>query len=62
MIKLSYHPELEISAERTDGLMDTKIGQGVELILNYVVIAKTKSYTMFRITSAYRTTNDRRVY
>jgi len=56
-----YKPEVVLSAE-SSGLMETKLGQMVEVILNYVVVEKTKSYTVLRITGAFRTTRDRRVY
>ncbi len=56
-----YKPEVELPAEAST-LMDTKLGQDVEVILNYIVVEKTKSYTVLRITGAMKTSNDRRVY
>lgn len=60
-MRREYKPEVDLSAEGAL-LMNTKLGQEVEIILNYVVVEKTKSYTVLRITGAMKTSNDRRIY
>jgi hypothetical protein len=50
---LVYQPTFELNENMCLGLGDKKIGQRVQLIVDYQVIEKTKSYCVLKVNSAY---------
>lgn len=48
-----YQPTFELNENMCLGLGDKKIGQRVQLIVDYQVIEKTKSYCVLKVNGAY---------
>ena len=48
-----YQPTFELNENVCPGLGDKKIGQRVQIIVDYQVIEKTKSYCVIRINGSY---------
>ena len=59
-IQTRYRPVMEVEANLGNGLLDMKITQAVQGIINYQVIEKTKNYTVLRIKSFYNLPPKRR--
>jgi len=57
----SIEPSLEISEKIMPGLSDKKVGQRVQGIINYLVVEKTKSFVMLRV-SFIQQLSDKRSY
>jgi hypothetical protein len=48
-----YQPVFDLNENQCLGLGDKKIGQRVQVIIDYQVIEKTKSYCVLRVNSSY---------
>jgi len=53
-------PEVTIPEQMAMGLNETKIGQKVQVIMNYRVIEKTRSFTILQITGVHPVSKARR--
>jgi len=48
-----YQPTFDLNENICSGLGDKKIGQRVQIIVDYQVIEKTKSYCVLKVNGAY---------
>jgi hypothetical protein len=48
-----YQPTFDLNENQCPGLGDKKIGQRVQVIIDYQVIEKTKSYCVLKIKCSY---------
>lgn len=54
MVKLltpTFEPTFEVAENMAPDIVDSKIGQGLKMLVNYEVIEKTKSFVVLRINS-----------
>lgn len=49
ILGFTYEPVLDVPENYATGFLDKKVGQKVDLLMNYLVIEKTKNYTILKV-------------